>query len=486
VLIWRKTTIEVVVDMSAAPEQARNPSAVRMGFNTWTAAGVPHRVAFKPAHGKVHAGNDGTNAVVWQDDEWDFGREVVATTVSTFERESGFVVDSDIIFNAVDHRWTNHPTPGGDAYDVQNVIAHEAGHFFGLGHSSGDAEATMYPTTPPGETKKRSLANDDIDGIVALMQEIENRTGMVGGALDSGESAASGEGQSGAAGSRAELVGCSAGGGASGWFVSALLLCVIAIAGRRRELSRLLAGLLGSVLLLGGAPASATVMKGLSLDQMTDRSQVVLRGRVVARRAVRVGRLIFTEHTLAPTGCLKGSCDKRVRVRTAGGDLGRGLAMHVDGVAELELQSEVVVFLQRRGATGLRTVGLSQGAFRVKDGLAVRDLRHIALVVDHGRQRRVVNGGMLRLPVEQLAARVRSRVDAMRPKDERLPRSVGANPRLEPALDLGGPRVRSRETVQLVEQPSMFRRGVEPARHVPSPTRADTRIGRARAGTGIR
>lgn len=53
------------------------------------------------------------------------------------------------------------------AYDVQNTLTHEFGHALPLGHSSYSA-ATMYRYTYKGETAKRSLHFDDINGIRAI------------------------------------------------------------------------------------------------------------------------------------------------------------------------------------------------------------------------------------------------------------------------------------------------------------------------------
>ena len=51
--------------------------------------------------------------------------------------------------------------------DLQNVMTHEAGHFFGLGHSDV-SEATMSPRATMGETSKRDLARDDIEGLCSI------------------------------------------------------------------------------------------------------------------------------------------------------------------------------------------------------------------------------------------------------------------------------------------------------------------------------
>jgi hypothetical protein len=51
--------------------------------------------------------------------------------------------------------------------DMQNVITHEAGHFFGLGHSDV-RDATMSARASVGEVSKRDLHQDDRDGLCAI------------------------------------------------------------------------------------------------------------------------------------------------------------------------------------------------------------------------------------------------------------------------------------------------------------------------------
>lgn len=52
-------------------------------------------------------------------------------------------------------------------FDVQNIATHEFGHWLCLGHSS-DTEATMYKNAAAGETKRRTLNTDDIQGIRSI------------------------------------------------------------------------------------------------------------------------------------------------------------------------------------------------------------------------------------------------------------------------------------------------------------------------------
>lgn len=48
--------------------------------------------------------------------------------------------------------------------DLQNVLTHEAGHYYGLGHVA-DSTATMYYEAPARDIAKRDLGADDITGL---------------------------------------------------------------------------------------------------------------------------------------------------------------------------------------------------------------------------------------------------------------------------------------------------------------------------------
>jgi hypothetical protein len=61
-----------------------------------------------------------------------------------------------------------HKQCGSEAYDLQNVLTHEVGHFMGLGEDMHDDVASMYSRSHRCETQKRTLSNGDETSISSL------------------------------------------------------------------------------------------------------------------------------------------------------------------------------------------------------------------------------------------------------------------------------------------------------------------------------
>lgn len=98
--------------------------------------------------------------------EYDPGN--IAITTTTFSSRTGRIFDADIELNGTKVLTTvdSPPCPRTGpftqacvAFDVQNTMTHEIGHFMGLSHAAS-ATSTMYFQASPGELIKRNLDAD--------------------------------------------------------------------------------------------------------------------------------------------------------------------------------------------------------------------------------------------------------------------------------------------------------------------------------------
>ncbi len=123
---------------------------------------------FKSCNGLV-AANDGC----WTDggdcgnqyDCWEHAAQAIAITTTTYDPQSGRILDADVEFNTASFIFSTVDSPQcvGSNYspecvstDVQNTTTHELGHMMGLDHTLYPG-STMNPTAPPGELSKRII-----------------------------------------------------------------------------------------------------------------------------------------------------------------------------------------------------------------------------------------------------------------------------------------------------------------------------------------
>ena len=161
---WDTFNATYYVNTQGAPTGSL--SAIQSAMQTWTDIDTS---SFTFIYGgstssTAHGINNGINIVT-------FGpistKGILAANAFWYYVSSGHMIDSDIKFN------TNYPwavNSSADAYDVQNVGTHEHGHSLCLKdlYDSTDSEKTMYGYVSRGETKKRILDPDDIEGISYL------------------------------------------------------------------------------------------------------------------------------------------------------------------------------------------------------------------------------------------------------------------------------------------------------------------------------
>ncbi|GMV41266.1 MAG: hypothetical protein AMXMBFR64_29820 [Myxococcales bacterium] len=124
------------------------------------------------------------------------------------------------------------------------------------------------------------------------------------------------------------------------------------------------------MLLLLAAPARATVVLEVGLDDMSRTSDVIFHGVVTRTDVVAVGgdatRLV-TDVTFSLTEVLKGRAlvpEPSFTLRLIGGQRG-GLELRIPGMPRFSEGDEVVMFLERTEG-GFAITGLSQGRFEVR------------------------------------------------------------------------------------------------------------------------
>jgi MYXO-CTERM domain-containing protein len=101
------------------------------------------------------------NGVIFEDDSWTHGVEVIGLTTVSFNAKTGEIRDADMQINTFNY--AGEFTPEGLAY----TIAHESGHFFGLAHSPTFG-ALMFFQSSAGTTVAPALSPDDVAAICAV------------------------------------------------------------------------------------------------------------------------------------------------------------------------------------------------------------------------------------------------------------------------------------------------------------------------------
>lgn len=126
--------------------------------------------------------------------------------------------------------------------------------------------------------------------------------------------------------------------------------------------------MLGLVLLIAAGTLHATTALKLDLATLTDKSSVVVVGKVDSKEAKwDAGKTaIWTHHTLTVSETLKGTHEKTRDVVIRGGVVG-DIGQHVSGAGTLDVGSQYVLFLWKDDDGRLQLQGMVQGAFAVTE-----------------------------------------------------------------------------------------------------------------------
>lgn len=173
-------------------------SIVQTSMHTWedinTSFLTVNPVEYTGALGQVNPAldaGDGQNSMFFDTAGVNFppGGTIIAFVRSTIDITDGHTLDADMVFNDRDFfASTSSPAltpapPGQSSVDLQSVVTHEYGHYFGLDHTSV-ANATMIPFII-GDTRQRTLELDDQAGNSTIYPESAAR-GLSPGAVDFG------------------------------------------------------------------------------------------------------------------------------------------------------------------------------------------------------------------------------------------------------------------------------------------------------------
>lgn len=245
-LFWLNSCVSYSVQQGASRQVAYDDAAnaFSRAFTKWTGASCPtdgsgrSRVSIdvrdlgpvECATVDYQTSGGNQNLIVFQDDKWphnDSANTLALTTV-TFNPETGEIYDADMEINATQGNLSvGDPVPA-NGFDLQSVITHEAGHFYGLAHATAST-STMYAAYKAGTSTLRSLSADDIEGMCAIYPSASERSatsGLVAAARCGGGDNGNEEG------------GCSAAGSSSStaWLVPLFALASGVVGRRRRRL----------------------------------------------------------------------------------------------------------------------------------------------------------------------------------------------------------------------------------------------------------
>ncbi len=167
---WETLPVEYWVNPSGDASGPACESAIVASAQTWeddpgSSFDLTYRGTTDIGNSSLRNRMDGVNVVTWDNLRRYPG--AIAVTSYWYYTSTGEVVETDMALNKA-LAWSASGAP--NAYDCQNIVTHEFGHFLVLGELyDGDAqELTMYGYGSLGETKKSTLGVGDQLGIAAI------------------------------------------------------------------------------------------------------------------------------------------------------------------------------------------------------------------------------------------------------------------------------------------------------------------------------
>jgi hypothetical protein len=186
-LEWRRQCIEYSLTdtlVANGPALAEARAVTDLAFEAWTeiecsSGRLPFSLRQSAELGacsepEYNINGKNANTIIFVDDwaQRELPPAALGLTELWHEPNTGEIFDADMRINqsrGVPALCDQTCPPG--AFDLLNVMTHEAGHFFGLGHSDVPG-ATMLARASNGETEKRSLEDDDRAGACSIYDSL--------------------------------------------------------------------------------------------------------------------------------------------------------------------------------------------------------------------------------------------------------------------------------------------------------------------------
>lgn len=164
---WKKLPVSYTINTNNEELTAEQvTSTLSTSAETWDSATTKELFSNSYTTGNVAFGKlDGTNAIV-------FGPysepDVIAVTSVWYSRRTKEIVEFDMLF---DDEWAwGNATVNKSLMDLQNIATHEFGHAAGLAdlYTESCDFVTMFGYSGEGDVEKRTLAQPDITGLIAI------------------------------------------------------------------------------------------------------------------------------------------------------------------------------------------------------------------------------------------------------------------------------------------------------------------------------
>lgn len=172
---WRQGRVTVTIDESMSEVWPDVASGVADAFDEWhyTGAKVPHVSFDLRAAERLKLEPDGENRIYYAPITIAGHRHDLGMTLQHVSPSTHEILEADIVINS-DHPFSLLDASEKDCserYDIQSVVMHEIGHFWGLDEEMTVTDAAMYFSTAPCNVAKRTLKAGDAIAIASLYAE---------------------------------------------------------------------------------------------------------------------------------------------------------------------------------------------------------------------------------------------------------------------------------------------------------------------------